>query len=88
MRLKQHLARYLWLKLETWEIADTGEVETEIDGRHAKEAPIRVHDEVIVGKGKGAGAAKGMSCKEGDSGEGVVKECCQELVKDMLTISL
>lgn len=76
VRLEQHLACDLRAKFEAWQEANAGEVQAEIDGRHAEETARSIHDTVVVREGKGAGAAEGVASQEGDSGEGVVEQCC------------
>lgn len=61
MGLEQHLAGDAAAELESREGADAVEVEAQLDGRHADEAAVGVHDAVVVAEGEGAGAAKGVA---------------------------
>jgi hypothetical protein len=61
VRLEQHLARDLRPEFETGEESYTGEVETEVDGRHAEETAGGVHDAVVMGEGEGASATECVS---------------------------
>ncbi len=79
MGLEQHLAGDAAAELEAGQGADAVEVEAQLDGRHADEAAVGVHDAVVVAEGEGAGAAEGVAGQEGDGRVGEVEDCLKHL---------